>query len=62
MNEEHKPCPFCGSKNLEIILQNLYVECKHCGTFGPSVWVSPFSNMQKEIVESMIWDKWDERQ
>jgi Lar family restriction alleviation protein len=61
MNNEHKPCPFCGSKDVGILQQNHYVECKKCGCFGPSPYISPFSNLQKEIVESMVWDQWNRR-
>jgi uncharacterized Zn finger protein len=61
MNNVHKPCPFCGSKAVVIWQQNLYVECAKCGCFGPSIHVNPFNKIQKEVVESMVWDKWDER-
>ena len=44
MNEELKPCPFCGSKTLfprEVYLGKItgkrwYVWCKNCGAFGSS--------------------------
>ena len=44
MNEELKPCPFCGSKTLfprEVYLGKItgkrwYVWCKNCGAFGGS--------------------------
>jgi hypothetical protein len=62
MNNDHKPCPFCGSKNLEIPPNAMYVECMKCDCFGPSANINPFTSMQREVVESLVWDKWDERQ
>jgi len=33
--EKHllKPCPFCGSTNLDV---TQWVECNGCGAFGPT--------------------------
>lgn len=59
--KKHKPCPFCGSEEVVIKYRNLYVQCKSCNSFGPSASISTFSNTQREVVESSIWDKWDER-
>lgn len=58
---KHKPCPFCGSDNLVITIGCMYVECIDCGTFGPSATADVYSCMQREIQESIVWDKWDER-
>ena len=58
---KHKPCPWCGDKKPEIVQQNLYAECPKCGCFGPSANINLFSNMQREVVESLVWDKWNER-
>lgn len=30
-----KPCPFCGSKNLEVHTFSFYVKCEECGGEGP---------------------------
>ena len=35
MTEKLKPCPFCGSDDLEIRNRH-YVECLNCETFGPA--------------------------
>jgi hypothetical protein len=58
---KNKPCPFCGSKNLEIPTGCVYVECKHCGAYGPSADTHPFSLTQREVVMACAWDKWNER-
>lgn len=33
---EIKPCPFCGSENLEVKgINTRFVRCERCGTYGP---------------------------
>lgn len=39
-----KPCPFCGSKNVEVIYPNeaadaLAVVCRFCYSSGPAVFI-----------------------
>ena len=31
--DQLKPCPFCGSKDLDV---TQWVECNGCGAFGPT--------------------------
>lgn len=34
--EELKPCPFCGSKNIEVFGKDEYwTRCTECGASGP---------------------------
>ena len=55
----HKPCPFCGSKNLSRKTTNSYVECEDCGCFGPSANCS--FDTSEELRNDMSWNIWDER-
>lgn len=32
---ELKPCPFCGSKDLQMHTCSFYVQCKQCCADGP---------------------------
>ena len=60
MNNKHKPCPFCGSKNLVISYGNLYVECIDCGCYGPAPKELQYDT-QLEIKHAIVWELWDER-
>ena len=48
--EELKPCPFCGGKNLELLTWN--VRCTDCHTWGPA----DFSDEQA----IKLWNKREE--
>jgi Lar family restriction alleviation protein len=47
MSEELKPCPFCGSTNLEddVGLDEARIVCADCDCFGPTL-----SNMSEAVI------------
>jgi len=38
-----KPCPFCGSDDLDVHLRDEGVHCRGCGAWMPSVYSSDHS-------------------
>ena len=65
MSEELKPCPVCGSENLEVRIMNTrdrYVHCCDCGTEGePEVgdrddWISHISQWNSRNLRKITED------
>jgi Lar family restriction alleviation protein len=54
-NETLKPCPFCGSENIEIAPIGEYVFCNDCYTIGPQ----EHGNTSEEKIQRAIaaWNK-----
>ncbi|MCM1364686.1 MAG: Lar family restriction alleviation protein [Faecalibacterium sp.] len=58
MNGKLKPCPFCGSENVQLYYQyhvGYYVECNNC--YGKMHW---FSSDGKEAIN--VWNTFEGRQ
>lgn len=59
-----KPCPFCGTLNLQRPLRNslvLWVSCNGCGAEGPIYNVPYATTQQFEISEAIAIGLWNER-
>lgn len=62
---EHKPCPFCGSKDGQAMVltgfqfHSAHVTCGNCGAQGPEC-TAKGRNSYKEAVNG-AWDCWDNR-
>ena len=55
MDEELKPCPFCGSYNAEAIRQGIgasTVQCRTCYAYGPRVGWELESDMDYWIMNN----------
>lgn len=61
METKHKPCPFCGSEDLNINPGANYVSCRSCETYGPTPKTDPFAMTQRDVQLAIIWDAWDNR-
>lgn len=47
MNEKRRPCPFCGSENIELSgCRKFWMECLQCGGEGP------IHNSQQEAIDA----------
>ena len=51
-----KPCPFCGSKRLEVQCSSscMQVWCKDCDTFGPCTKDDEAGSDQEAVV---LWNR-----
>ena len=59
---DHKPCPFCGSENIELQDYEyvVLVKCWDCFAEGPQVLREDFQGLGE--AEAEAWRQWDERQ
>lgn len=66
-----RPCPFCGSTDLEEestsaleirghTYQTGWIECNACGTCGPSVELTDETSAQNDY--QLVRDAWNRRQ
>lgn len=57
MNDDNKPCPFCGSDNVKLrgFMGRLYIQCSGCHIEGPSV------PDNEKYGEPAAWRKWNTR-
>ena len=52
-HESLKPCPFCGSKNIEISQDHNCVSCKDCGAYRSGEW-------EDEVLAVHCWNSRNE--
>lgn len=60
---ELKPCPFCGSTNLQgpTVGSTDYIKCNDCWTYGPKPLVPIPMGTQWEIRLMHFEDAWNRR-
>lgn len=65
---ELKPCPFCGSENVEhyfdtqteYLSEKHFGHCRKCGANGPNVWRARNGESWDEI-HARVVDAWNRR-
>ena len=55
MANKLKPCPFCGSKDVEVSKSLKVVVCNNCGAYGPD------GNKRYDCDEESAIDAWNKR-
>jgi Lar family restriction alleviation protein len=52
-----KPCPFCGSKDIEYAGGAFTLTCNNCGALGPT----DYEGKEFQTIEDAFIDAWNER-
>ncbi len=63
METELKPCPFCGSSNIELYKYNYWrIHCRDCGTEMSLLHYTPSGHeVRQEHLEEAIVKVWNRR-
>lgn len=60
MNEELKPCPFCGGKAIKQVNSGVCVKCVDCGISTITLIDMPSHKSNKGAIERVI-EMWNRR-
>jgi Lar family restriction alleviation protein len=64
MTANLKPCPFCGSTQVEAFFSSwefYRVDCEGCGTSGPHADVTQVDMFDREAAEALACERWNRR-
>ena len=64
MSETLRPCPFCGSKDVEIRVEAehaAYMLCRNCDTQGPVAYAIQAPDFDFQSFEDMTAELWNAR-